>query len=124
MSERCRGRSATKRGTTSRLHCRLTEDIIKTKGVSFDRAMALFSMSVPGSATLLSYNIDSDLKWLGFGHKVAKGVRKLFDPTADHFSFFLFSLTRRGATATSGLTVESACLLTLRHHVHCWATVP
>lgn len=50
--------------------CRLTHEKLDKEGVSFATAMQTFHSVLPADAVLMSYNIDTDLKWLNLEYKI------------------------------------------------------
>ena len=45
--------------------CRLTKELLDEKGMSLDQAMAIVRRALTVESILISYNIDTDIEWLG-----------------------------------------------------------
>ena len=45
--------------------CRLTKELLDERGMSLDQAMAIVRRALTGESILISYNIDTDIEWLG-----------------------------------------------------------
>ena len=60
--------------------CRLTKELLDEKGMSLDQAMAIIRRVLTAESILISYNIDTDIEWLGLKVDTDFGVSTFARP--------------------------------------------
>lgn len=90
----------------------LTAELLQTRGVSIEEAMAVLRQRLPSNAIIVGQNIIADIRWLGLREGVdyeslldLSGAYRVFNPKFNSFSYF--SLAHE-ARVVLGVTMEGA----------------